>query len=98
MRLDSNDYSVHPSVIGRNMDVGTDLNEVAITCGGAEVGRYRRCWAAHQTPSGPGHVAAAKDLRRSRLLAAVPVLDTGVEQRDLSTYDRLLNLDSEGIV
>ncbi|MBF6209336.1 IS21 family transposase [Streptomyces gardneri] len=97
VRLDSNDYSVHPAVIGRNVDVRADLNEVVITCGGAEVGRHQRCWASHQTLSDPDHVAAAKDLRRSRHLATVPVLDTGVEHRDLSTYDRLLNLDSEGI-
>lgn len=97
VRLDSNDYSVHPSVIGRHVDIRADLSQVVITCGGSEVGRHQRCWAAHQTLSDPAHVAAAAELRRARRLAAVPVFDTSVEHRRLSDYDRLFDLDSEGI-
>ncbi|WP_416382251.1 IS21/IS408/IS1162 family transposase [Nocardia transvalensis] len=97
IRLDSNDYSVHPSVIGRTVDVRAGLQKVVVTCAGVEVARHRRCWASHQTISDPDHVAAAAELRRSRRLVAVPALDTTVEHRDLSTYDRLFDLDSEGI-
>ncbi|RDI58973.1 hypothetical protein DFR76_1228 [Nocardia pseudobrasiliensis] len=97
VRLDSNDYSVHPSAIGRHVEVRADLQHVVVTCGGVEVARHHRCWANHQTLSDPEHVAAAAQMRRSRRLAAVPVFDTSVEHRDLSAYDRLFDLDSEGI-
>ncbi|WP_328399792.1 Mu transposase domain-containing protein [Nocardia sp. NBC_00403] len=97
VRLDSNDYPVHPSVIGRTVDVRADLHRVVFSCGGAEVGRHERCWARHQTISDPVHVAAAAQMRRSRHLAAVQVVDTSGEHRDLTDYDRMFDLDSEGI-
>ncbi|CAM4516627.1 IS21 family transposase [Nocardia ninae] len=97
VRLDSNDYSVHPAVIGRNVDIRADLHRVVILCGGTEVGRHERCWARHQTISDRVHIAAAAQMRRSRGLAAVPMVDTLVEHRDLTDYDRMFDLDSEGI-
>jgi hypothetical protein len=42
-RLDSNDYSVDPSVIGRTVEIAAGLEEVTVTCGGRLVARHPRC-------------------------------------------------------
>ncbi|MFF0457842.1 hypothetical protein [Nocardia africana] len=96
VRLDSNDYSVHPGAIGRRVEVRADLDQVVVTVAGAELARHQRCWADHQTITDPDHAAAAADLRRSRRLIAVPAIDTDVEHRNLSDYDRMFDLDEAG--
>jgi transposase len=96
VRLDANDYSVHPSVIGRKVTVSADLNTVRVHCDSALVASHQRCWAAHQTISDPAHVQAAAQLRtRHRLTAASPASDHGVTYRDLNDYDRILGLGEE---
>ncbi|HYZ63817.1 MAG TPA: IS21 family transposase [Acetobacteraceae bacterium] len=88
VRLDGNDYSVDPAVIGRRIEVAAGLDRVRVTCEGRVVADHERCWARHQTISDPAHVAAAKALRAARRLAAVPVpRGDEVEQRDLAVYD-----------
>jgi len=90
VRLDGNDYSVDPAVIGRRIEVSADLARVRVACDGRVVADHERCWARHQTLTDPAHLAAAKALRSARRLAVVPVPRPGeVEQRDLSVYDRL---------
>mgnify|MGYP002652047795 CR=1 FL=1 len=96
VRLDANDYSVHPSVIGRKVTVTADLHTVLIYCDAALVGEHQRCWASHQTISDPTHITAAARLRTQRWLAtAPPPDDSGVDYRDLADYDRILGLDGE---
>lgn len=97
LRLDSNDYSVHPSVVGRLVHLAADLDEVVVTCEDVEVARHARCWADHQSITDPVHAAA--QLRQARRLVAVPKADTSVEHRALTDYDRLFGLESsaEGI-
>jgi len=92
VRLDSNDYSVHPAAVGRRVEVVADLEQVVVTLEAAEVARHTRCWADHQSITDPAHAAAAADLRRTRRLAAVRPVDTDVEHRSLSDYDRLFGL------
>lgn len=94
VRLDSNDYSVHPAVIGRRVEVVADLEQVVITCAGQVVARHERCWAAHQTRTDPAHAAAAIELRQARRLSTVRPVDTPVQHRVLSDYDRALGLDT----
>ncbi len=65
IRLDSNDYSVHPAVVGRRVQVHADLERVRVWCDGRLVADHPRCWARHQTLSDPAHLAAAK-LRHQR--------------------------------
>ncbi len=89
VRLDANDYSVHPSVVGRRVTVVADLEQVSVYCDGVEVPRHRRCWARHQSITDPAHAAAAVELRAARRLAAVPTAMTEVEQRSLADYDRM---------
>ncbi|MGH7511087.1 MAG: IS21 family transposase [Gemmatimonadales bacterium] len=97
VRLDSNDYSVHPSVIGRKVEVGADLDQVIVTCQGQVVASHARCWADHQTLTDPAHAEAAARLRQARRLSAVHPVDTLVEQRVLTDYDRMLGVNGEGV-
>lgn len=92
VRLDTNDYSVHPQVIGRLVDVHADLERVEASCGGGIVAEHARCWAAHQTLTDPAHQAAAADLRRRRTARRTPPQLAEVEARSLSDYDRLFGL------
>jgi transposase len=96
IRLDSNDYSVHPSVIGRRVEVVADLDRVRVHCDGRVVADHERIWAWHQTISDPDHVQAAKVLRRKRIGALRPVPEPDVEVRCLADYDTALGLDTDG--
>ena len=91
VRLDGNDYSVDPAVIGRRVEITADLARVRVTCAGRVVADHERIWARHQTITDPAHLAAAAGLRSARrLLAPVPgPADAEVEYRDLAVYDRL---------
>ena len=93
VRLDSNDYSVHPGVIGRRIEVVADLDRVRVLCGGNLVADHARIWGWHQTISDSEHVAAAKALRRQRAGVLRPVPEPDVEQRCLADYDTALGLD-----
>jgi len=91
VRLDSNDYSVDPAVIGRRIEITADLSRVRVTCDGRTVADHERCWARHQTITEPAHLAAAQQLRSARRrLAPVPgPAGAEVEYRDLAVYDLL---------
>ena len=93
IRLDSNDYSVHPAVIGRRIEVIADLHRVRVLCDGRVVADHERVWAKHQTISDPEHVAAAKLLRRERFSVVRPPVDTEVQIRSLADYDTALGID-----
>ncbi len=93
IRLDSNDYSVHPAVIGRRIEVVADLHRVRALCEGRLVADHERIWARHQTMSDPEHVAAAKALRRERVTLLRPVGEPEVQIRCLHDYDTALGLD-----
>ena len=95
VRLDSNDYSLHPSVVGRRVQVSADLERVRATCEGQVVADHARCWARRQTITDPTHAQAAAALRRERVAVLRRDLDQRVETRALSDYDRALGLDGE---
>jgi transposase len=95
IRLDSNDYSVHPAVIGRRVEIIADLSRVRVVCDGRTVADHDRAWAWHQTISNPEHVAAAKVLRRKRIGVVRPAPEPEVEQRCLADYDTALGLTGE---
>ena len=96
MRLDSNDYSVHPAAVGRRVLVRADLDRVQAFCDGQTVADHPRVWATHQTISAPVHVEAAKMLRRSRIHIPPPPLESEVLTRDLSSYDAVFGVDLDG--
>ncbi len=93
VRLDSNDYSVHPSAIGRRIEITADLHRVRVFCDGRLVADHERIWAKHQTIHDPEHLTAARTLRRQRLEIVRAPADTDVETRRLSDYDALLGID-----
>lgn len=99
VRIDGNDYSVHPAMVGRRVEVHADLGRVWVTCEGVVVADHARVWAKHQTITDFEHSVAAKLLRQGRgdLLRPVPDVVTGeeVEIRPLSSYDIALGLDGD---
>jgi transposase len=95
VRLDSNDYSVHPVAVGRRVEVAADLDLVRVSCGGQVVACHARCWADHQSITDPEHARAAAAARQARQQRASRPTETLVEHRDLADYDRLLNLDAD---
>ena len=92
VRLDANDYSVHPSAVGRRVEIAAGLEEVVVTCGSSQVARHPRCWAAHQSITDPAHAAAAAQLRRAHRRDRAPAISTVVEQRSLADYDRMFGV------
>ena len=98
VRLDGNDYSVHPAVIGRRVEVLADLQRVRVLCDGRLVADHERIWARHQTISADEHVTAAKALRAARIGLLRPTPNTQeVEIRPLSDYDAALGLTDGGV-
>lgn len=96
VRLDANDYSVHPGVIGRIVQVSADLERVRVLCEGRVVADHRRCWARHQSLTDPAHARAAEALREGRTRLHVDRAEVEVERRVLADYDRALGLDLPG--
>jgi transposase len=96
VRVDTSDYSVSPTAIGRVVDVTADLERVRVRMGGRIVAEHQRVWARGLTVTDPSHVEEAAVLRRQfqqpRTLAAV---DDGLG-RDLADYDRAFGLDGVG--
>jgi transposase len=93
VRLDTCDYSVHPSAVGHRVEVAADLSTVRITRAGAPVGAHQRCWARQQTITDQVHRRAAEAMRqafqdRPRGTAA----GAEVAGRDLADYDRILGV------
>jgi transposase len=93
VRLDGNDYSVHPSVVGRRVEVTADGDHVTVLCDGRPVARHDRCWAKHQSITDPVHRQAAADLRVAAQRTPTTAVDAQVERRPLADYDRMFGLD-----
>jgi hypothetical protein len=93
VRLDSNDYSVHPAMIGRRIEVVASLDRVRVFCDGRLAADHERIWARHQTLTDPAHRAAAQALRRDRLHIVRPLAEPDVQIRCLADYDDALGLD-----
>ena len=96
VRLDSNDYSVDPNVIGRFVDVHADLAGVQVRHEGRLVAVHDRVWARGMTITDPLHVAAAKVLREQYQLPRPADPDEGLA-RDLADYDRAFGLNDGGL-
>lgn len=99
VRLDTNDYSVDPSAIGRMVDVAADLDRVRVRLDGRLIAEHPRVWARGMTMSDPGHVEAAALLRKQFQQPRTVAAASGAGEdlvRDLSDYDRAFGL-ADGI-
>ena len=92
VRLDTNDYSVDPSIIGSMVDVAADLDRVRVRAQGRVVAEHLRVWARGTTITDPAHVATAARLRKQfqQPRTVGPAGDDLV--RDLNDYDRAFGL------
>jgi hypothetical protein len=97
VRLDTNDYSVDPTMIGRMVDVSADLERVRVRCEGRIVAEHRRCWARGGTVTDPAHVQTAARLRRQFQQPRAVAAAGDDLARDLADYDRAFGLtDKDG--
>jgi transposase len=94
VRLDTNDYSVDPNVIGRIVDVTADLDRVRVRTDGRVVADHPRIWARGQTVTDPTHVETAARLRKQFQQPRTRAAAGGDEDlaRDLGDYDRAFGL------
>jgi transposase len=85
LRLDTNDYSLDPALVGRRVEVSCDQRTVtAVTLDTGEVAcRHARTFARHRTITALEH---ARALRAGRGVSA----ETPVEVRPLARYDQLI--------
>jgi len=90
VRVQTNDYSVNPRVVGRRIEVVMDLEFVVVTCGDVEVARHRRCLSKHRTILDPAHAMTLRMMRAEE--TPLPAIETQVEERDLADYDRALGV------
>jgi transposase len=88
VRIDTNDYSLDPALVGRRVEVRVDQRRLraAALHSGEIAARHERCFARHRTITAPAHAAA---------LAKGEPCDLGraaaqVETRPLSRYDALI--------
>jgi transposase len=93
VRLDSNDYSVHPAAIGRRIEVTADLARVRVRCDGQAVADHQRLWAWHQSITDSAHRAAAQALRHQRAAVLRRPAEPQVQIRALSDYDAAFGVD-----
>lgn len=93
LRVESNDYSVDPRFVGRRVEVQVTLEEVIVTCQSTEIARHRRFLGKHQTLLAVDHARVLRAMR-AEAAAPLPVVETTVEERNLSDYDRITEVAS----
>ena len=93
VRLDTNDYSVDPSAIGRIVDVTADLDTVNVRLDGRLVASHARVWARRQTITDPAHLRTAARLRHAHQHPAPQAAPDDGLDRDLTDYDKAFGLD-----
>ena len=88
LRLDTNDYSLDPRLVGRRVEVRvTDRELTAIALDSGELAcRHTRSFAKHRTITALEHARVLKDQRDERRGRSEP----DVEVRSLAVYDQLI--------
>ena len=86
LRIDTNDYSLDPRLVGRRVEVRLDQREItAVALDTGEIAcRHARCFARHRTLTALEHARELKSQRRDR------PAETPVEARPLARYDALI--------
>jgi hypothetical protein len=103
VRLDGNDYSVDPRLIGRIVDVQASPSQVTVVHDGLDVAVHQRCWAKRAVITDPEHVRIAAELRTEYRLQGAEAARRSqarhhedghpVMLRALSDYDALFGSD-----
>lgn len=93
VRVFGNDYSVHPSAIGRMVEVSADLERVQVSCDGRAVADHARSWGNALTITDPAHVHAAARLRHAFQNPSPPPAETDVMLRNLADYDAAFGVE-----
>jgi hypothetical protein len=90
VRVDRNDYSLDPRLVGRRVEVRVSQRAViAVALDTGELAcRHRRVFAAGQEITDSAHQQALERLRLERLRGTPPAGED-VQVRELSVYDRL---------
>jgi transposase len=85
LRVDTNDYSLDPALVGRRVEVIVDQHTVTAVCldTGELASRHTRTFARHRTITALEH---ARALKAGRGVSA----ETSVEVRPLARYDALI--------
>ena len=97
VRLDTNDYSVDPNLIGRMVDVAADLGRVRVRAEGRLIVEHQRVWARGMTVTDPAHVQTAARLRKQFQQPRTAAAAGEDLVRDLSDYDRAFGLLDQGL-
>ena len=86
LRLDRNDYSLDPGLVGRRVEVRATQREIsaAVRDTGELACRHERSFAKHRTITALEHARALRERRGE------PEQDVVVEQRPLARYDALI--------
>jgi hypothetical protein len=95
VRLDTNDYSVDPAMIGRMVDVAADLDRVRVRGEGRIVAEHVRVWARGATVTDPVHVKTAAWLRKQYQQPRAVGAAGDDLARDLADYDRAFGLNDK---
>ena len=85
VRVDTNDYSLDPRLVGRRVEVRVSQREGSAVCldTGELAGRHARSFARHRTITQLEHARALRELRG-------PTPEPEVETRPLARYDELI--------
>ena len=94
VRLDTSDYSVDPTAIGRMVDVAADLDRVRVRLDGKLVADHARVWARSATVTDDAHRESAR-LLRERFREPRTGQPGDDLARDLADYDRAFGLGGE---
>lgn len=91
VRVDTNDYSVHPDAVGLVVEVRVTRYDITcVTKDGRVVAHHARSFAPHRTITAAEHGRAVRERREGQTGRAEPL----VQIRDLGSYDRLLGLQT----
>jgi transposase len=87
LRLDRNDYSLDPRLVGRRVEVRATQAQITAVCldSGELAGRHARVFAGGLSFTDPAHQQALEELRGERRRG-----EPDVERRPLARYDRLI--------
>lgn len=61
VRFDSNDYSIHPSVLGKNLSLIATDTLIRLLDGSVEIARHARSWDRGERVTDPAHARAVLD-------------------------------------